>query len=292
MRRFTEPATPFPGRLNHFIIADSLGEIGDFARTSNLRPNTSSPNWDFGLGLEKAIQFCFTGDTSQVSKSDEMLERLEAHIEMPSTRTQWIDDVAGYFPNIPAHLAGVPASMRRRSRQESISAPLAIIVDLSISAGITAAQAQRRGITILALARALSARRPIELWVGDMGAADERAAFGGSRSTNCVSIFTRIETTPLDLASSCYALTHPAFLRQVLFQLEEKYHNFMGGWPFRLGRALKRTEMESLLAPAFPQVTSTLCIPGLHIADDTVNNPEAWLIREIKLHDPLALQDA
>jgi hypothetical protein len=275
------------GRSCHYIIAESLTELGQFARASNLPDKPSYGDWSNGLSVQKAIDYCFTGDTSAVPASDLLLSKMEEHILMPSTRALWTDDVAGAFPNIPAFIAGQPLNMRTRVKHQIDSAPLAIMVDLGISAAISAAQVSNRGTAILALVRALSAHRPIELWAMDFGAADE----GGMGLPNCVVVAARISTTPLDLSTASYALTHPAFVRQVLFSLETKYHNFVGGWPFRLNRALSRHEMEVLCAPMWPHVSETLALPGLHVADQSMRDPEAWLKRQLSEHDPLKLEE-
>jgi hypothetical protein len=283
-----------PGRAVHYIIAGSLGELGEFARASNLPNKSSYADWDNNLGIQKAISYCFTGDLSGVAASDALLERMEEHITMPSTRAIWTDDVTGAFPNIPAYISGQPLNMRQRVKAQIDSAPLAIMVDLGISAAISAAQVRNRGAAILALVRALSAHRPIELWAMDFGSADDSSSSSlhfGHASSNCVCVAAKIETSPLDLSSACYALTHPAFVRNVLFGLEEKYHDFRGGWPFRLNRALTRHEMEVLCAPMWPHVSETLALPGLHVADESMTNPEAWLRRQLSEHDPLKLEE-
>ena len=275
------------GRSCHYIIADSLTELGQFAQESKLPDKPSWTDWDNNLGMKKAISYCFTGDESSVAASDALLSRMEEHILMPSTRALWTDDVAGAFPNIPAYISGQPLNMRTRTKHQIDSAPLAIMVDLGISAAISADQVRNRGTAILALVRALSAHRPIELWAMDFGAADE----SGYGLTNCVVVAARISTTPLDLSTACYALTHPAFVRQVLFGLESKYHGFIGGWPFSLNRALSRHEMEVLCAPMWPHVSETLALPGLHVADQSMRDPEAWLKRQLAEHDPLKLEE-
>jgi hypothetical protein len=164
------------------------------------------------------------------------------------------------------------------------------MVDLGISAAISAQQVCNRGIAILALVRALSSHRPIELWACDFGSSDP--TMSGHGGANAVCIAAKIETTPLDLAAASYALTHPAFVRNVLFNLEKKYHNFLGGWPFRINRALTRMEMEMLLRPMFHHVAETLALPGLHVADQSMKDPEAWLTRQLAEHDPLRLDEA
>jgi hypothetical protein len=276
-----------PGRSVHYIIG-SLREIGDFAKSSNLPNKHSSLDWNLNVNTQQAIDLCLTGDLSSVAASDALLSRMEDHITMPSSRSVWESALAGGFPDIPAYLAGQPLNMRTKIKQQTASAPLAIMVDLGISAGITAHQVRNRGVAILALVRALSAHRPIELWAMDFGAADERGGWGKS---NCVIVAAKIETSPLDLSSACYALTHPAFVRNVLFGLEERYHNFIGGWPFSIGRALSRHEMEVLCAPMWPHVSETLALPGLHLADQSMTDPESWLKCQLAEHDPLKLEE-
>ena len=280
------------GRSCHYIIADSLNELGEFAQRSNLPSKPSFASWDNNVGTQRAIDLCLTGDESAVAASDVLLSKMEEHILMPSTRALWTDDVAGAFPNIPAYISGQPLNMRTRTKHQIDSAPLAIMVDLGISAAISAEQVRNRGTAILALVRALSAHRPIELWAMDFGAADEQSAgWSSTNRTNCVIVAARIETSPLDLSTACYALTHPAFVRQVLFSLESKYHGFLGGWPFSVNRALSRHEMEVLCAPMWPHVSETLALPGLHVADQSMRDPEAWLKRQLAEHDPLKLEE-
>jgi len=278
------------GRSVHYILAQSPSELGDFARRSNLPNKYASADWNMNIDTEAAINLCFTGDQSAVAASDALLSRMEEHITMPSTRAIWTDDVSGAFPNIPAYIAGQPLNMRTRTKHQVDSAPLAIMVDLGISGGISSAQVRARGIAILALVRALSAHRPIELWAMDFGAADESTA-SYSRGPNAVCVAAKIETSPLDLSAASYCLTHPAFVRNILFGLESKYHDFIGRWPFGINRALSRHEMEVLCAPMWPHVTETLALPGLHLADESMTNPEAWLKRELAEHDPLKLEE-
>jgi hypothetical protein len=54
--------------------------------------------------------------------------------------------------------------------------------------------------------------------------------------------------------------------------LAHTHHDFIGGWPFRLNRALCRHEMEVLLAPMWPHVSETLALPGLHLADQSMTS--------------------
>jgi hypothetical protein len=144
---------------------------------------------------------------------------------------------------------------------------LAIIADVTTSASVSGGDIQRRGAAILALVRVLSTRRPIELWAGTMVDADN--------GRNAVYTFARIETSPLDLATACFALAHPAFPRHLCYGLA-RLHGYAGRWPYDKN-SRHRDHMAAILAPAFSHATQTLCLPSLHAADQSCTNPEAWL---------------
>jgi hypothetical protein len=109
-------------------------------------------------------------------------------------------------------------------------------------------------------------------------------------SRNCIVILCRIEAAPLDLSTASYCLAHPAFYRQVCFGLSYVLHHYQGHWPFGRG-TLSRSETEQILAPVMSHVSETLVLPGIHILDECVQNPEAWITRNLSEHDPLKLQD-
>jgi len=266
---------------DHFMLFDGMGELAEhYAQIPCRRPRADA--WVGYLSADEARERTRYGDLSLVEPSDKLLARME-QVEMPTSRARLADDVCGALPNVPAFIAGHPLNMRRRKREESAAAPLAIIADLTTSAALSAAQIATRGAAILALVRALSARRPIELWVCAMLDADNYQ--------NCVTIAARIETTPLDLARAAFALTHAAFPRRVLYDHAHHFHGYKGQWPYGTA-ALTREQMEAVCAPAFSHVSETLCIPGLHLQDPLLADPIKWVEGKIAEHGAVNLDDA
>lgn len=271
-------------RKDYFVSFDSIAELADNARDM-MGPGylgKRAHEWNGHVSTDRALDLLRNGDLSAVAASDALLEKFEQY--SPSTsRRAWTDGVCGAIPNVPAFVAGQPLNMRRRIRSESEFSPLAIVVDLTTSASITADQIRARGIAILALVRALSAVRPIELWACVMLDADSR--------TNCSTVAFRIETAPLDLARAAHILTHASVPRRLLYGIAEKAHRFAGGWPYDK-KASHRPHMAAIIAPAFSHVTETLCVPSLLNADESVTNPVAWIEAQLAQATVASLPDA
>jgi hypothetical protein len=257
---------------DHFHLFDSMAELGRHAQTIGpYRGNGyGSSSWYGNVTFEEACDLAIKGDMSRVAKSDALMSRYEALVLETHGRA-WRDDVVGALPNVPAFIAGHPLNMRRRVRQENAAAPIAIMVDCCVSAGVNAEMLARRGAAILALVRILAGRRPVELWACTM--------VGGYNPRSCVTTATRIETAPLDLGQAAFALTHPAFLRRIGFAVSG--HGFEGHWPYNL-QATSREIMAEIIKPALSHVGEALCIPGMYFHDPAANEPEAWLAEKLE----------
>jgi hypothetical protein len=128
---------------------DSVREMGAHAETSRpKRERLAARSWTGGHDWRESVRVAQTGDLSGVAKSDALLAKMEQYA-LPTSRREWRDDVCGSIPNVPAFIAGHPLSMRRRARSENEASPIAIVADLSTSAGISADDLSRRGAAIL-----------------------------------------------------------------------------------------------------------------------------------------------
>jgi hypothetical protein len=227
-----------------------------------------------GLGFIKSLEYARDGDMSQVAASDALLSKLDA-IPAPTARHAIIDDVVGAFPNVPAFIAGQPLSMRRKIKRDNEFMPLAVVVNLSASAGVSADKIKLRGAAILALVRAISARRPVELWAG--------ATFGNGNPAESCSCYFRIDTTPLDLARSAHLLSHPSILRALLFSTWYAHYNQNPfdsiPWQYNGTSNLAglRATYPQIIARGFPQVSEVLAIHALHLSDPVLVDPVKWI---------------
>ena len=209
------------------------------------------------------------GNLEAAAASDRLVTQFEAFAP-PRMAWESIDNTVGAVPVVPNYIAGNPMNMRLRRRTSKETAPLAIIVDATSSGGINSADVNNRGSAILAFARAISARRPVELWVfAGLGSAGGGAVFVGNR----------IETAPMDLAHAAPCLASVAWSRNVGYQIC-KAHGSNGAWPFNR-RALTSAQTEAVLSPALPHLSETLVIPGIMLHDELTTKPVQWIQRTL-----------
>lgn len=258
-----------------FIMFDTPSELGNYAKSKNFHGrNERAGGWYGNEDANDCVKFCATGDLRNVEKSDKYLAKYE-EMDLATMRPQWHDEVVGERPNIQAHIAGHPLAMRRRSREDNAMAPLAIIVDLTTSAALSTEQIMKRGACVLALVRILSARRPVELWAGTVLDA---------YLNNWVTVMCKVEAAPLDLAVAAHVLTGAGFPRRLCYGISNECE-YRGHWGFD-NEDVSRKYMKPLFEPAFPHVVDMLCIPGLHLDNPLVTNPEKWLDETVKKYAP------
>lgn len=215
-----------------------------------------------------------TGDTSLVAKAEQQLNQLDTAIETP--RKVWERNVAGAYCVVPDYLSGLPTPMRRQVPQQDDRAPITILVVTTCSAGVSAETMQKRGTTILALVMALTRIRPVSLQV--------LCTVDGYRDRSGETVITaEINTSPLDLATACYALTSVGFVRRLTYGLAEKLNDFHGGWPQNVGYSYGKPKpyYDALVKRLSPDPSKTLIIGSAEFHDRLLSDPLAWIEDQI-----------
>jgi hypothetical protein len=290
MRKFSVPVSDVvkaaipQASISHFRLYDSPADL--LARVARLRPDNrylkshghKAYTWNGDTTLAGAIQHATHGDLSAVAAAEKLLAAIDEMLPAPTTRHVMVDDVAGGAANVQAYLAGHPLAMRRKAKREDEFAPLAIIVDLASQANVTADQLRTRGVGILALCRALSARRPVELWAGVSQGIDHN-----SRNSQAVHSYVKIETAPMDLARAAFILSHPAMPRQILYALgNDDFAEIPEGGPFAFGAATQaRTHFREIIGQGFPEVSEVLTVPVAMGADHIITDPIPWIAQHV-----------
>lgn len=158
------------------------------------------------------------GDDSMVPQAQKLIEHFAG---IPETqRFRNVPSVVGSVPIVPAAIAGHPLSMLRRQRFTSEASPISVALSMSVSSSINADIVSMHGCAVLALVMRLIQDRPVNLIL-----------FGENRLTDGGNIYTvcRINTTPLDLASACYAMTNAGFRRGLRLYLSYKHGMIKSG---------------------------------------------------------------
>jgi hypothetical protein len=259
-----------------YLLLETSELAGLVQKHDRLLSDKVGGSWTGGGGYQAFKQRVTTGDESLVAESDKHLALIEDQVPM-SRGWRNVDDVVGAVPNVPAFLAGHPQCMRRRQRAMRDTAPLAIFMDLTSSAGIDAKAIQKRGIVLLALTRLLVEHRPVELWVG--------TGLGGSGSfrrsdSDAVSatVAWRIDTAPLDLARAAFHISSVGMARGFGYKMAHAELNMPhGAWPFG-NHGLHCRTAEQRLKQVFAG-QELLYIPPIYLGDPMTNDPVAWVKR-------------
>ena len=261
------------GKDSYLLL--EAGELPAMAQKhGNMLSHHVGGSWAGGGGFQKFMACITTGDNSLVEESDKHLAMIEDQVPM-SRGWRNVDDVVGAVPNVPAFLAGHPQCMRRRQRAMRDTAPLAIYMDLTSSAGISAKDVQQRGVVLLALVRLLVEHRPVELWVGTSLGAGHR--YGGQAAVTAT-VAWRIDTAPLDLARAAYHVSATAMSRGFGYNIIHAELSMPhGSWPF------DNFGLHTQTAPArLGQVFAgqeLLYVPPIYLNDSMTADPVGWVKR-------------
>lgn len=253
------------GKDNYLLL--EAGELPYLAQKhADLLSCKVGGGW-YGSTYHEFKQRIETGHNALVADSDKHLALIEDQVPM-SRGWRNVDDVVGAVPNVPAFLAGHPQCMRRRQRTMRDTAPLAIYMDLTSSAGIDAEDVQKRGVVLLALTRLLVEHRPVELWVGT------GLGYTGVSAT----VAWRIDTAPLDLARAAYHVSATAMARGFGYEMVHAELKMPHGhWPFDNHSLHCRTAEERLKQVFAGQ--ELMYIPPIHLHDAMTKDPVGWVKR-------------
>ena len=266
-------------RQSHFTLCDSPAELVDFATRQRAAYDATPVVCEVDarmcpMSADEAIKKFRDGDMRGVGASDKLLEQMERL--MPETaRPVWRDEIVGVMPNVPAFIAGSPMSMRKRVNLPNHQGAIAVVVDIGAASHVETEAIQKRGAAVLALVRALSAIRPVELWAG--------AGLDADRARNASWNFCRIDTAPLDLAHAAFILTNAGAIRRVLW-MAAVAHGFRGDSPYSCNqRHATEHYTQQLIAPAFAHVTETIVLPRLtRHEEESISNPAKWIEGKIQ----------
>jgi hypothetical protein len=259
-----------PGATNVFAVCDG---IADYATLCEPYGRDRSDSWNGNMSGPESVACLRNGDLSGVKSADEYLSKIESLLHFETKRFRNVMDVCGGSPDVPSFIAGHPLNMRRRQRVVSQQGPLAVVADLTSSGGINAREVKARGCAILALVRALTNLRPVELW----------AVVGLGQRGKAVEILTRIDTTPLDLARAAHMLTHPSVSRNLGYGYCTGAHQSGPAWNFGDINLQRKTARESLMRVMNARA-DVLYVPPVYADDKAITDPVAWLQEMLRDH--------
>lgn len=253
----------------------------DFANAADQMPESKKrcdSGWT-GESWDGAVRGARTGHTKYVAQAEALLEKVMINVDAP--RTVWAPSRAGAFPCVPDAIAGLPECMRRRVSTSDDRAPLRVYIDLVSSAGIPEEKLVKRGVACLALAMALSAERPVEVF-GVVAMGEKQPAI----------VTYRIGAAPIDLATACNALCSIGLVRGVGYSFisntQEKGHD--GGWAWGImpESGAARAQYVAKMREELGASTQDVIIPGVFLYDDeATRDPEGFVRRSLADHNKI-----
>jgi hypothetical protein len=249
----------------------------DHAKGYRERPISTNLAWHGGETVNQTEEFSLVGDKRLVPEAEALIRKLTTEINVP--KAEWIPSPAGAYPIIPDHLRGLPTSMRRRVEIQNDRSAINIYLCVTSSAGVNAKILTKRGVTVLALALAMTRIRPVKLSIISI--------IEGKDNGETV-ITAEINTHPIDLATACYALTSQGFSRRLTYEvcnwlnIHRTRANYIL-WPHGFDYFKPEKYYEYLTRAFGLKPETTLFIPPVMLHDEEiVSRPVEWINGQIR----------
>jgi hypothetical protein len=249
---------------------DTIDEFADYFAPQAGRGYGDS-QWQGGMNDYQAITAARNGHLESVALSEQYLNKFEG-LSFQARKWTTVDAIAGGAPNVGAHLAGSPLSMRRRKRIMAEHAPLTIFLDVVSSASISANYLKKRGAAILALSRMLGATRPVQVYVvGGMGSYRD---YNDTGNGFCMVKMPEIT----DLSRSAFCMAHPAAARGMLYGCCERVNSRVtGSWAFNNVERYRTLGLKIYAEAVQANVADCLYVAPPYSGEEA-RNVEEWLV--------------
>lgn len=170
--------------------------------------------------IESAVAQTLKGASEEETREARaLLDKIDAETH-GRKKSQHVNSVAGHRADVGAYLVGNPLNMKRRVIAEHDRAPIRLIAEVGVSAGVSHENLARRGAALAALAVRLAEVRPVELWAAwawapNGNSAYRREALGPAKHTTTGMV--RLATNPVSLAEVVAITAKAQFLRACVF---------------------------------------------------------------------------
>lgn len=254
---------------------NSIAELSNDAKRGRYSLSSfNDPRWVGGLSKDEAIKAAIEcrASNSDMEYAQSIIDKIDASVH-DRERMEWQPDVMGAYPMVPDYLMGIPESMRMRQPREFELAPIKIVMEVSVSSGLSHSQILRRGCAVAALAMRLSEERAVEL----------HCCYGGRVNGINYVWMAKLDCSPISLNQCVAVFASTSFARMVAFNAMSAYSGpDQGsiGWAFCNPSAERDKDMRKLMGLE-PQ---DLFLQGGFLPDASVmeNNPVQWVHNQME----------
>lgn len=230
-------------------------------------------DYNYDRKLAKGLTLLQEPDSEMVSQVRDIMKQLQA--QLPTTQRNWASAPVGFFPNVPAYLAGEPENMFTYQRANSDTSPVRIWVNVLPSGGCDRTTLMKRGAVLVALANLLLERRSMVriTCYGDQPAHSKKSYTGTIISWD-------LPTSPLSLSTLCTSLGYPEVVQNVTFKACHTIDKGVtGGW--LRGHCPGYSYNEKQVRADLGADDEDVIIPAAFLGDQLHNKPVDFLHREL-----------
>jgi hypothetical protein len=258
---------------NDYLIAcDSIRDYVEYGKQVVDSKRRKDTKWaGQGQSWETVLDKSIHGDLSLVPASDKLVEELENSVGFISPQWRAIPAVVGGAVNAGAFASGAPLCMRQRKRVNSSFAPLSVVADLAVSAGIDKQNLLNRGAAMLSLVRLLAGVRPVKLFLA-VGCGNMNSSEVASTS-----VLVPVNTSPIDLATLANAFSSAGFVRMLGYGIAKSHAEYDGMWPFDDIDEYRKVGQAYWQRFCGVQGGELLFVPPAFLRDKLLGNPAEWL---------------
>lgn len=194
------------------VTLAAYDDLGDFATQLGRASGeftTWDPEWRGGT-RQDCLQRCVSGNEKYVARTDALVEKF-SNVAIEAMGLDYAYGHEQGFLDVGAWTAGEPDCLYGPTMTKTERAPITVFVDSWISCVIPAVEVENRGVAVLALIRALSLHRPVNLYV----VAGLRHEGDGKDTIQVIPA----PTSPLDVSRCAFMLADPCMVRVGLFSM-------------------------------------------------------------------------
>jgi hypothetical protein len=259
----------------------SLQELFVYAKRGNY--NSSESRWAGG-DIQSAVESARAGTLVQdrsIKAAMSLMEKIDASFRDRETQA-WLPSIAGAYPIVPEWLMGRFDSMRARTVIETDVAPVRIFCEVSVSAGVSHEELERRGTAMAALVTRMSEERPVELHMFSS------MYFPSNETTVLWNV--QLDSHPVSLNQVLMTFAETAFIRAINFSTgygicKENGRSKIGssiGWGY--GAPSNGGSRENKLRELMELQPKDVLIQGGYLPDAALMNsdPVAWVHKQLE----------
>ena len=238
----------FDGKEMFEYKFDSIWSVIEYLKTApynKVFKEKASEESDYDFtgthSYKEAESLClYGGDKSDFERFMYLKESLDHTLLEKQTRTTQFNDFVGDTPNVPLYLMGYPLNMIRQKREEiNEDNVIDIYFNISVPAYTTQEQIFNRGVIALSLIDYLEGLGyKVNLHLFELSTKDDQICLYEFNLKNL--------DEPTDYRNLFFPLTHPSFLRRIIFKLVEKTPELTREWTYGYGTPADRFLIESV----------------------------------------------